>query len=85
MSFQQENLNTIGGSADGKTTWEYITTGIPTEIVNTANYFGEASNKFTVNDTLFIKSEQITKGVSAFIINSENSEVELDSVLEITI
>tara|TARA_R100001369_G_scaffold68913_1_gene96470 strand:- start:385 stop:642 length:258 start_codon:yes stop_codon:yes gene_type:complete len=85
MSFQQENLNTIGGSSDGKITWEYTTTGIPNEVANTANYFGGASAMFTVDDTLFIKSEQMTKGVSAFIVNSGNSEVELGSVLEITI
>lgn len=85
MSFQQENLNTIGGSADGKTTWEYTTTGIPNEVANTANYFGSASNTLSVDDTLFIKSATLIKGVSALITHSDNSEVQLGSVAEITI
>ena len=85
MSFQQENLNTIGGSADGKITWEYTTTGIPNEVANTANYFGSASNTLSVDDTLFIKSATLIKGVSALITHSDNSEVQLGSVAEITI
>lgn len=85
MSFQQENLNTIGGSADGKITWEYTTTGIPNEVANTANYFGSASNTLSVDDTLFIKSATLIKGVSALITHSDNSEVQLGSIAEITI
>lgn len=85
MPFAQENLIVIGGTADGKTTWEYTSTGIPNEIADTANYFGSASNTLRVDDTLFIKSAQMTKGVSAFITHSDNSEVELGSVAEITI
>jgi len=85
MSFIQENLKAIGGSADGKTTWEYTTTGIPNEVAGTANYFGDASSILNVGDTLFIKLEQITKGVSALITNSDNSQVDLGSVAEITI
>ncbi len=85
MAFAQENLNPIGGSADGKTTWEYTTTGTPSEVAGASNYFGSASSRLAVDDTLFIKSAQMIKGVSALITHSENSEVELGSVAEITI
>tara|TARA_R110000765_G_scaffold339263_1_gene429411 strand:- start:61 stop:318 length:258 start_codon:yes stop_codon:yes gene_type:complete len=85
MPFAQENLKPIGGSADGKITWEYTTTGIPNEVANTANYFGSASNTLSVDDTLFIKSATLIKGVSALITHSDNSEVRLGSVAEITI
>ena len=85
MSFAQEKLRPIGGSADGKTTWEYTTTGIPNDVANTDNYFGVASNTLLVDDTLFIKSATLIKGVSALITHSDNSEVQLGSVTEITI
>ena len=85
MSFAQENLKAIGGSADDKTTWEYIVDAVPSEIANTPNYFGAASNTLSVDDTLFIKSSTFIKGVSALITHSDNSEVELGSVTEITI
>ena len=85
MSFAQENLKPIGGSADGKTTWEYTTADTPSVIADTPNYFGAASNKLSVDDTLFIKSPTFIKGVSALITHSDNSEVELNSVTEITI
>ena len=85
MSFAQENLKSIGGSADGRTTWEYTTADTPSVIADTLNYFGAASNTLSVDDTLFIKSPTFIKGVSALITHSDNSEVNLGSVTEITI
>ena len=85
MAFLQDNLKAIGGSADGKTTWEYTTTGIPSDASGTPNYFGSASSTLSVGDTLFIKSAEFIKGISALITHSDNSEVQLGSVAEITI
>ena len=85
MSFAQENLKAIGGSADGKTTWEYTTTGIPNDVANTDNYFGSASSTLSIDDTLFIKSTTFIKGVSAIVYESENAAVILGSITEVTI
>ena len=85
MSVVKENLKVIGGSADGKTTWEYTTTGIPNDVANTDNYFDSVSNTLSVDDTLFIKSTTFIKGVSAIVSESENSAVILGSITEVTI
>lgn len=85
MSFSQENLRPIGGSADGKTTWEYIVDAVPSVIADSPNYFLDAHNLLSVNDTLFIKSQTFIKGVSATVSESNNSAVVLDSITEVTI
>lgn len=85
MSFAQENLTPIGGSADGKTTWEYIVDAVPSEIANTPDYFLSAHNLLSVNDTLFIRSATFIKGVIANVSESNNSAVVLDSITEVTI
>jgi hypothetical protein len=84
MSFAQNDLHAIGGSADGKVTWEYTTDNTPSEVANEANYFGWASSLLSVGDTLFIKSGQ-PLGISAVITQSDGNQVQLGSVAEITI
>jgi len=84
MSFVQNDLRAIGGSADGAVTWEYTTDSTPSEVANEANYFGSASSLLSVGDTLFIKSGQ-PLGISAVITQSDGGQVQLGSVAEITI
>jgi len=84
MSFSQEDLRPIGGSADGKVTWEYTTDSTPSEVASEANYFGWASSLLSVGDTLFIRSGQ-PLGISAVITQSDGGQVQLGSVAEITI
>ena len=85
MSFVQNELRAIGGSADGAITWEYTTESVPSEVAGEANYFGAASNLLSVGDTLFIRSLTMPKGISAEITQSDSDQVELGSVTEITI
>ena len=84
MSFAQNDLRAIGGSADGRVTWEYTTDSTPSEVANEANYFGWASSLLSVGDTLFIRSGQ-PLGMSAVITQSDSDQVQLGSVAEITI
>ena len=84
MSFVQNDLRAIGGSADGAVTWEYTTDSTPSEVANEANYFGSASSLLSVGDTLFIRSGQ-PLGISAVITQSDSDQVQLGSVAEITI
>ena len=84
MSFVQNDLRAIGGSADGAVTWEYTTDSPPSEVANEANYFGSASSLLSVGDTLFIRSGQ-PLGIRAVRTQSDSDQVQLGSVAEITI
>jgi len=84
MGFSQDNLSPIGGSADGRITWEYTTNDTPSAVANQFNYFRAASDLLSVGDLLFIKSSR-PMGISALITQSDGDQVQLGSVAEITI
>jgi hypothetical protein len=84
MNFSQDNLSPIGGSADGRITWEYITNDTPSAVANQFNYFRAASNLLSVGDLLFIKSSR-PMGISAIITQSDDDQVQLGTIEEITI
>jgi|14BtaG_2_1085337.scaffolds.fasta_scaffold23209_2 hypothetical protein len=84
MGFSQENLSPIGGSADGRITWEYITNDAPSVPANQFNYFGSASDLLSVGDLLFIKSSRPI-GISAIVTQSDDAQVQLGTIQEITI
>jgi len=84
MSFSQEDLRPIGGSADGRTTWEYTTNDEPSVIANQFNYFSSASSLLSEGDLLLIKSSR-PMGISAVITQSDEGQVQLGTVQKITV
>ncbi len=84
MNFSQDNLSPIGGSADGRITWEYTTNDTPSAVANQFNYFRAASDLLSVGDLLFIKSSR-PMGISAIITQSDDDQVQLGTIEEITI
>lgn len=85
MAFVIEQLSAIGGSACGKTTWEYNTTGVTSDVATTPNYFASAHDTLNVGDTLYIQSKQAAKGHSAIITQSDAAAVALGDIEEITV